>query len=963
MPDFFSLEKAQCLSKEPVIPELLSPLKAQARQSLQERIRSKGWNLQSELILDLVRWYEQTLARLTNLVILQRFSSFHLVKNPLWRPKFALPGDAVEEAERDILDHYIAWEEIEKLLLEDGPYPELSRILQVAYSNWLDASIELLERVVIHQESIAQLANCASASLSSLTGVEFGISDPHMGGRTAAILKFGSNKKVVYKPRSLDGELSWGILSNQIMQESIGLANYPLTILAFNGYGFMEYVDHLPCSTIEQVRRCYKRYGVLLAVAHALGTCDLHHENIIVSGEYPVVIDAEPLFRARLAISEKGRNRLDFEKNLSLEGLEFRESILELGILPLAMQSLIQEEQEEEAERQQYDIGALCAYGQQPIQDRVPCGRGSNDLQMRAVSLVADHFPNLPNFEGLAQLPVDFSTDITEGFEVTHKYLLAHREKYIGLGGILENFFARKVRLLARATMDYAAILARSISPETLRSSERRRQLIESDLKGLALQRLDTIDQLADTELESLFSGDIPRFEVEACQTFCDANVELLSSPIEAARNRWLNIDSLDLQLQMNSLRESLKNRGKELANSVSRFTSQSDLEQHGLDIVSVIVKSVCSSHNNPYWVYVNYAPGYGSTMVHADREALYEGAAGTALVIAEAGRLAGESTWCQLATRVFDPVVNNEELSCLRRSGGLARGLGGLIYAMLRVSDASGEKTLLDSALHLALKYAPQMAQEDGLNEVLYGRAGLLLAVLALQKRCQNEKLLIVADTIADKLMSCAVRTQDGVYWPSPSAGPMPNVSHGNAGIAMALARYARLRDSVTAARVAHSALALENSFWLTDEKGWLDARVTEVKSEGRANWSWCNGRAGALLARLAVSESLGTSFEEGLTLDALNAKESDAIVQASPGLCCGTAGIIDALLQVQQFISHSQLSACLNKAINTLATSSPASHYSTLTASLFGGTAGLAFALLRAARPSEVRSILWFD
>jgi hypothetical protein len=81
------------------------------------------------------------------------------------------------------------------------------------------------------------------------------------------------------------------------------------------------------------VQRAYARYGALAAVAHALRTCDLHHENVIVDGEHPLVIDAEPLFRARLAVSPQGEARLAFERNLSLQGLDVREPVLEPCLL------------------------------------------------------------------------------------------------------------------------------------------------------------------------------------------------------------------------------------------------------------------------------------------------------------------------------------------------------------------------------------------------------------------------------------------------------------------------------------------------------------------------------------------------------------------------------------------------------------------------------------------------------
>jgi len=80
------------------------------------------------------------------------------------------------------------------------------------------------------------------------------------------------------------------------------------------------------------------------------------------------------------------------------------------------------------------------------------------------------------------------------------------------------------------------------------------------------------------------------------------------------------------------------------------------------------------------------------------------------------------------------------------------------------------------------------------------------------------------------------------------------------------------------------------------------------------------------------------------------------------SPGLCCGTPGAVDALLQVAGDSASDALTSQLRAAVGLLARHTPASQYSTLTPSLFAGTAGLGFALLRAARPASVRSVLAF-
>ncbi|MBA8927970.1 type 2 lantibiotic biosynthesis protein LanM [Kutzneria viridogrisea] len=956
--EVYSLEKAVRIAQEPVIPEVLAPVLEAARRDVIDILTLRGRQVVTGVVADSLDWFRQILARLTNLVVIQRFSSFHLIVEPLWRPPQAPPGDAGRGASRRVLDSYIAWERSEQLLSEQGPYPEMARLVQVARQNWLAAVVELVERVHEHRAAVAELAGCRAVALGPLTGAQFGISDPHDGGRTAAILSF-SDRKVVYKPRSIDGEIGWTAAVTDIVGASLGLPVRQLRTAGFTGYGFMEYLAPAPCATAEAVHRCYLRYGALLALAHALGSCDLHHENVIVSGEHPVVIDAEPLLRARLAVSSQGQSRLAFEQNLSLEGLQARESVLELGMLPLTMRSPIPASGAEVAE--EYEIGALCAYAMSPIRDLVPCARGSDDLQVRFVRLAAERFPNLPTLNGEPALPHDFVESIVAGFESTHRYLRGHRARHLGAGGLLAGLASSRLRLLARPTMDYATVLSRSLNPEPLRSFEARSQLISRDLRHLAAQRFDRVLALADHETASLLAGDIPRFEVGAGTAHL-GQVPLLTTAEEGARARWAALDAFDQRLQVASIRERLLHRERDVADSVPRSTGTAALREHAYAVAALLAEAIRSPEADPHWVHVGYAAGFGATMVHADRESLYEGAAGTALLLAEAGRHAGEPDWVRLATGVFGPIVRGQTPASLRRSGGLGRGLGGLLYAMVRVADASGDQALLDAAGRLAVEHGPVLARQDELDEVLHGRAGMLLALLALHDRQPSTRLGAVLNLLAQELLARAVHDEHGTHWPVAGGHPMPNASHGAVGIAMALARWAALRGDEQAVTAVQGALRFDNTFWLAENQGWRDARLVEVEPDRRTSWAWCNGRSGALLARLAVADALGLPFLADRVPEALRAPAADVLAEVAPGLCCGTPGAVDALLRVEQEVVSSELSARVGDAVRLVATKAPQSHYSTLTASLFAGTAGLAFALLRAADPTRVDSVLWF-
>ena len=960
----FDLERAGDLIRSPIIPEVIAPLMAQARSELSALLGRNELELQDRAFDDLIGNYQQTLARLTNLVLIQRFSSFHLVNNPLWRPQIAEPGPAPAGKSRRMLDAYIAWEEIEKVLAPDGPYPELAALLGKARKNWLYATEELLLRVAGHRDAIAGLLGVTTEQLGSLTGARFGISDPHNEGRTVAILSFG-NRKVVYKPRPIEAELAWNAIATDVVHAVMAGSHYLPKVLSFEGYGFMEFVYTSDCADEDAVKRCYFRYGMLTAIAHALGACDLHHENILVAGEHPVVIDSEPLFRARLAMSDSGDSRLEVEQNLSMADIEVRESVLELGILPIVMTSPLaprdQRDTTAHPAAQEIQIGALCAYARNPLTDMLPCALGSDDIQIRAYPVASGEFPNLPTCGGTPQFPKDYLDDITAGFSATHAYFRANKARYISDGGILDQFANCRIRLLARPTMDYMSVLSRSLSPEVLRSSEARRRLIAADLEAVGKYRMDTVSKLLPHEINSLMDGDVPLFDLASSDVAC-AGAKLYASPLACAKTRLDGMDEFDCFMQVAQIREQLQRKDEVIAGQRPRRFERAAARQHAFDIVDGLASSALQLGDSASWVYATYAPGFSTTMCHIDRESLYEGAAGTALVVAEAARLAGRDDWMRLAISVLKPVIERRETRSALRSGGMARGIGGLIYTLTRIAAASGQQQLLDVATDIALEHGLALAQNDTLDEVLYGRAGLLLALLALHRRSPSSRLLAIADATAAELVNRASVDGDSACWPLAGGKSMPHVSHGSSGIAMALSRWARLREDERAARLAVQALQHDDSFWIGHERGWADGRFMDMEMRERTNWSWCNGRSGALLARAAVADALGTTFMSSAVEQAMDAGGSDILSEVSPGLCCGTVGALDALISVQSRHPSANIDACVSRASTLLTCNTPASQYSMMSGSLFSGTAGLAFGLLRVACPEEIESVLWF-
>ena len=68
-------------------------------------------------------------------------------------------------------------------------------------------------------------------------------------------------------------------------------------MVAGDGYGWTEFIDHIGCADQEGFRQFFRRAGAWLALFHCFAATDMHQENIIAAGDHPVPIDLEMIFQ------------------------------------------------------------------------------------------------------------------------------------------------------------------------------------------------------------------------------------------------------------------------------------------------------------------------------------------------------------------------------------------------------------------------------------------------------------------------------------------------------------------------------------------------------------------------------------------------------------------------------------------------------------------------------------------
>src|SRR6185295_1600669 len=165
-------------------------------------------------------------------------------------------------------------------------YPVAARLCAIVTDAWVDAQTEFLSRLSADLPALQQ-AFRPPEPLTIVTAIKTGLSDPHQGGRSVAILQFSSGFRIVYKPRPIDIDREFAGWLEWLNDRGGLLPLRPLRSLSRPAHGWIEWVEHRGCDSADQVACFYRRSGMLLCLAYALNGSDFHFENLIASGEHP----------------------------------------------------------------------------------------------------------------------------------------------------------------------------------------------------------------------------------------------------------------------------------------------------------------------------------------------------------------------------------------------------------------------------------------------------------------------------------------------------------------------------------------------------------------------------------------------------------------------------------------------------------------------------------------------------
>lgn len=848
--------------------------------------------------------------------------------------------------------------EIAEELLNE--YPVMVEQIIRRLEGWSAFSLEFLRHLCHDWNSVRNLLSVNDPGM--LTGVQAGAGDTHRNGRSVIIASFTSGARIVYKPRSLAVDTHFQQLLEWLNARGSQPQFRVLEMLDRGDYGWTEYVDVVPCLAWEQVTAFYKRQGGYLAILYALEASDFHCENLIASGEYPLLIDLEALFHPSVG----GDARQGGLEEMTDE-LEY--SVLRTGLLPLRLWA--------DDDQPGIDMSGLGSAAGQLSPRGVPHWECTDTDEMHIVRkrMQMPESENRPTINGERVNAVDFVDAIADGFASTYQLLLNSRTDLLEA---VDRFSKDEVRVIVRGTHTYGTLLHESFHPDVLRDNGDRVALFDR-LRDISADSPAML-KLVEAEQSDLLRGDIPLFTTRpGARDLWTSNNERIDNyfnkpGLSRVKRRILQLNSDDLERQLWIVRASVAasdshSDATRLPSSPALFSSRSEIDTAQLisaacAIGNRLAELAFSADNGAAWLGLMPA---GKTEWSLSPLSLdfYDGLPGVMLFLARLGAVTGDRRYSELARATLKSLRHLIEQSHAFGLIGAFNGWGGVIYSLSHLGSIWADQSIFDEAEAL-LRLLPEFISHDTRLDVIGGVAGCALALRSLNRCKPSAELTNLARACGDRLLETAQTMQAGVGWICNNTdAPLTGFAHGNSGIAYALLELSELTGGRSFAEYAEMAFDYERSIFSPEQGNWPDLRTNAPEGYAAA---WCHGAPGIGLSRLC---SLRHRYEPMLRteIDVALVTTVARGFGSNHTLCHGDLGNAEILLHAAQTLNESRWRVHADRVIAAAILDSRERGWicgnprGIESPGLMTGLAGIGYTLLRFADPIGIPSILTLE
>ncbi|MHB0802842.1 type 2 lanthipeptide synthetase LanM [Bacillus thuringiensis] len=781
-------------------------------------------------------------------------------------------------------------------------YPCLLRIICNEIRKSKKSILELLGRFNEDREEIKDsIVKCHK--LLKIKKIQLGLGDSHFDGRRTMSIQF-ENHQIMYKPRDSKPEFFYSTLIKK-WNTVIKSPNYHIktpTGIYKKSYSWIEYIPFKECLHNTDVSNFYKRMGVQMAFLSALNATDLHFENIIAYGSYPVFIDLECLFA------------IPFSSGFEVEDAHYKarkkvtNSLYSLGLLPTATDST-------------KDISGIGTDKTDTLFVQIPqiIADSNSTIKIQTKSRkYAKIKKNQPRLNEKQVLVSSYVEDILDGFKKAYDYIYQHKEQILKEIKVCNSFF----RYIIKPTNKYTSVLDLSYHPQFIQHSMDRELFLLKACGDLNAKGLH--EGFNKIEFFELLNGDIPYFKIDIhSRDLILPNGQSIKdffscTPYQNISDKIQGFCKSNLIFQTNLIKKAIcipMEKSKQqlpIHIAVTKFNRNDCLLDKAVEIGDYLshlaITGIKSDKRNFSWIHTSNSSSL-KNLLQVMNDTLYDGLVGMAIMYLLLWKCTNKEKYLQIAENIMNDLINRFQLKQLNipnQSIGAFSGITSILYASIHFYLYTQKKEYLIFSQNMT-NVILDMLPNDHQYDVIGGTAGALLVLIRAYEITRNPTIINMSEKFGSFLINRATYINENeVGWKGNNPTILTGFSHGNAGIMFALQRlYSYIKNPIIL-KFIQKALIFENNHKLDDS--WIDLRNPNKKNDAMA---WCHGSPGILLSRLELQNCadnyISNQAKKDITSSLFNLLQYGFVNDTS--LCHGKIGNILILLKYAWLVRDEKL------------------------------------------------------
>lgn len=775
-----------------------------------------------------------------------------------------LDGDSKEQRYLNYTDK--KWKS--RKYVEDfySEYQELLEFQLEVLDNTMDSLREMIDRIEIKFDEIADKFLEGKKDVL-IEDFQLGLGDSHCAGKTVSIIVFSNGKKIVYKPRNLKAEIGFSEYCKRIskglaLKES---ALYDIKALNYVQYGFIEFISHDECDDEKQAERYYYRSGILMAMLYSLNAKDIHHENLIAHGEYPIMIDLEALFHARLEHAGIKSEKTAYEK--AEESIE--DSVYSIGLLPMNLSNPYEKDSES------VDISGFGATDSQisPFKVLMIKNKETDEICMEKSTYTIQTQKNVVMCRGRIVNASEYSSFIMKGFDDAYIYIMNNKEE---IRESLKYYFKdMNTRIIYRPTYLYTKLMFTSTHPDFMRKKAHRHVLFQRMLYGVKEQEKEIVA----SEINDMMMGDVPYFSVDIHTgimrnsvgrkldvEFCKTPFELVEDKIDGfnpddLKRQKLIIENAFLSRKVEEFKNIWLTDTKWFKHPVKEIDYLELAKRIGDRLLEQAKEADINSKKELSWV--NFTPvgdshiNYEYAPVGND---LYSGTAGIGLFFLYLWKQSGEEKYLKAAYACVNAVIDemndiDEDSSYLI---GPFNGVSGYVYVFSKFYLVAHDKKML-SMVKDGLCVMRKIYHKDINYDIISGAAGAIKVCLSLRDGFGKEIRLLSEELIKLLTKHLILNKTDleggAAAWKSALHDQIyVGYAHGSSGIEEALASVYEIFPSDEIKETLRKSHIFIDKMYVKEKNNWKT-----LYGRNDISYAWCHGSPGILYSQVRQLSIMG--------------------------------------------------------------------------------------------------------